>query len=160
METPKENKEECCCEGTITHDGAVHAKNNCYVYVKHQESTPQTPDSEELKGNKFTWSPEKAEELQKICDSLNKTPDSMDWEKELDDMINGPYGNAINHWTPTDWKTHIRKIVALAHSSGRREERQFILNILDGIDIADEEMGNKGGGTKAIRHALESRIID
>ena len=38
-------------------------------------------------------------------------------------------------------------------------ERQFILNILDGIDIADEEMGNNGGGTKAIRSALKSRII-
>ena len=38
-------------------------------------------------------------------------------------------------------------------------ERQFILNILDGIDIADEEMGNNGGGTKAIRLALKSRII-
>ena len=29
------------------------------------------------------------------------------------------------------------------------DERQFILNILDGIDIADEEMGNNGGGTKS-----------
>ena len=38
-------------------------------------------------------------------------------------------------------------------------ERQFIINILDGIDIADEEMGNNGGGTKAIRFALKSRII-
>ena len=38
-------------------------------------------------------------------------------------------------------------------------ERQFILNILDGIDIADEEMGNNGGETKAIRLALKSRII-
>lgn len=52
------------------------------------------------------------------------------------------------------------------HNSGRklyqigaREERQFILNILDGIDIADKEMGNKGGGTKAIRFAINSRII-
>jgi hypothetical protein len=31
------------------------------------------------------------------------------------------------------------------------------LNTLTGIDIADEEMGNKGGGTKAIRLALSSR---
>ena len=39
------------------------------------------------------------------------------------------------------------------------EERQFVLNILDGIDVADKETGNKGGGTLAIRHALNSRII-
>ncbi len=40
---------------------------------------------------------------------------------------------------------------------GANETRQFILNILDGIDIADKEMGNTGGGTKAIRLALLSR---
>ena len=45
------------------------------------------------------------------------------------------------------------QIVALV----RKEERQFILNILDGIDIADKEMGVIGG-TQAIRQALESRI--
>lgn len=37
-------------------------------------------------------------------------------------------------------------------------EKSFLLNVLDGIDIADEQMGNKGGGTKAIRFALQSRI--
>lgn len=37
------------------------------------------------------------------------------------------------------------------------EERQFVLNILDGIDIADKEMGVTGG-TQAIRKALQSRI--
>lgn len=41
--------------------------------------------------------------------------------------------------------------------SVRKEEYQFMLNILDGIDIADAEMGNKGGGTKAIRMALKAR---
>lgn len=45
-----------------------------------------------------------------------------------------------------------------AKQEGAREERQFILNILDGIDEADRQMGNKNGGTKAIRQALESRI--
>ena len=39
------------------------------------------------------------------------------------------------------------------------EYKQFILNVLDGIDIADKEMGNQKGGTKAIRLAIESRII-
>lgn len=41
----------------------------------------------------------------------------------------------------------------------REEERAFILNVLDGVDIADEELGNKRGGTRAIRHALATRII-
>ncbi len=45
------------------------------------------------------------------------------------------------------------------HLHGREEERQFILNILDGVDIADEQMGNPHGGTKAIRLALQSRVI-
>ena len=43
---------------------------------------------------------------------------------------------------------------------GQQEERQFILNILDGVDIADEQMENPTGGTKAIRHALKNRIIE
>lgn len=41
---------------------------------------------------------------------------------------------------------------------GQKEERQFILNVLDGIDIADKQMGVIGG-TKAIRFALQSRIF-
>ena len=49
----------------------------------------------------------------------------------------------------------IRKV----EDEARREEHQFFVNILNGIDQADKEMGNKFGGTKAIRHALQSRII-
>ena len=45
-----------------------------------------------------------------------------------------------------------------AREEGRKEERQFILNVLDGIDIADKEMGIVGG-TQAIRLALQNRII-
>lgn len=45
-----------------------------------------------------------------------------------------------------------------AREEGRKEERQFILNVLDGIDIADKEMGVVGG-TQAIRFALQNRII-
>lgn len=188
MNRPKENKEECCCEGTITREGAIHTKNSCCVYIENKEErhehsmlcngrnfgegnkyfyggnytgmkepencdckseAPQTP---ELKGNKFTWSPEKAEELQKICDSLNKTPDSMEERVKIWLTNHAPEWPEVVEF--------IEKEVSLAQSSGRREERQFILNILDGIDKADEEMGNRGGGTKAIRHALESRIID
>src|SRR3990167_10586370 len=41
----------------------------------------------------------------------------------------------------------------VAKKEGRVEERAFILNVLDGIDKADTQMGNTGGGTKAIRFA-------
>jgi len=50
------------------------------------------------------------------------------------------------------------KFIQEVKSQVRDEERRFVLNVLDGIDIADEQMGNKTGGTKAIRIALQSRI--
>ena len=57
----------------------------------------------------------------------------------------------------------IKSLLALreqeAYERGQQEERKFILNILDGIDRADKEMGNKYGGTNAIRFALQSRFI-
>lgn len=46
----------------------------------------------------------------------------------------------------------------LGREAGKREEHQFFLNILDGIDIADKELGVEGG-TLAIRHALKSRYL-
>lgn len=51
-----------------------------------------------------------------------------------------------------------QEVILLIEKQIKEEERQFILNVLDGIDIADEQMGNKTGGTKAIRLALQSRI--
>lgn len=45
-----------------------------------------------------------------------------------------------------------------AFRKGKEEYKQFVLNILDGIDIADKELNN-GCGTKAIRFALQSRLI-
>jgi hypothetical protein len=42
---------------------------------------------------------------------------------------------------------------------GQEEYKHFILAILEGIDIADKEMENEMGGTRAIRLALKSRII-
>ncbi len=54
------------------------------------------------------------------------------------------------------------KLISLTkkeYELGQQIERQFTLNILDGIDITDKEMGNKGGGTLAIRHALKNRHI-
>lgn len=70
------------------------------------------------------------------------------------------FGNKIN--IPTKRNLEIAK--QKSYRKGAEDERQFILNILDGIDIADKETGNVGGGTKAIRLALQialqSRIID
>ena len=43
------------------------------------------------------------------------------------------------------------------HKAGQEEYRQFILNVLEGIDYADADM--TGGETKAIRLAIASRII-
>lgn len=51
------------------------------------------------------------------------------------------------------------KIRREAIAEEREETKLFILNVLKGIDIADEEMGNKGGGTQAIRLAFKSRGI-
>ena len=150
MNRPKENKEECCCEGTITREGAIHTKNSCCVYIENKEErhehsmlcngrnfgegnkyfyggnytgmkepencdckseAPQTP---ELKGNKFTWSPEKAKELQEICDRLNKTPDSMEENYHS-------YCEGCKDLVPNKHFDCIREKLALAHSSGRRE---------------------------------------
>lgn len=56
-------------------------------------------------------------------------------------------------------KQFIQSILDKREEEVRKEERQFILNVLDGVDIADQQMGNVGGGTKAIRFALQSRTI-
>lgn len=57
-------------------------------------------------------------------------------------------------------KSFLLQSLRRASLARMQEERQFILNILDGVDIADKEIGNTGGGTRAIRQALQSRIID
>lgn len=52
----------------------------------------------------------------------------------------------------------VMKEKSLSERQGAEEERRFILNVLDGIDTADEAMGVLGG-TKAIRFALQSRAL-
>lgn len=47
----------------------------------------------------------------------------------------------------------------IMYQRGQEEYKQFILNLLDGVEEADKAMNNKGGGTLAIRHAINSRII-
>ncbi len=53
----------------------------------------------------------------------------------------------------------VREVVHQAELEVWETERKFILNVLDGIDQADKEMGNESGGTKAIRFALQSRVF-
>lgn len=95
---------------------------------------------------------------------MAKNPESS-WEIEFDEeftredgLINkySFYPDGEEKSTPDALKLFITKVL----STARKEERQFILNILDGIDEADRQMGNKGGGTKAIRFALKSRLIE
>ena len=52
----------------------------------------------------------------------------------------------------------IESLLAEQKKELMEEERQFILNVLDGIDTADKQMGVIGG-TQAIRQALQSRVI-
>ena len=54
-------------------------------------------------------------------------------------------------------KSCVESILSEQRLAVLEEERQFVLNILDGIDIADKEMGVIGC-TQAIRQALQSRI--
>lgn len=55
----------------------------------------------------------------------------------------------------------LQSLLSQSHQQGRMEAteewKQFILNILDGIDKADEQAGVTGG-TKAIRLAIQSRV--
>jgi len=53
--------------------------------------------------------------------------------------------------------SHTQEVVEKAQEA-IDQERQFMMNVLDGIDIADVQMQNEGGGTKAIRFALSSRV--
>jgi hypothetical protein len=51
------------------------------------------------------------------------------------------------------------KEMAEEYNRSHEEERTFILNVLNGIDIANQEMGVADAGTLAIRSALKSRTI-
>jgi len=80
-------------------------------------------------------------------------------------MKSGAYRNDnvenLDYWINLikDRDTKLIGEIEKIRTQALEEERQFILNILDGIDEADRQMGNKNGGTKAIRLALSARII-
>lgn len=86
--------------------------------------------------------------------------EEMDWEKEFRKL---PI--YIQQYDPhsfarakTILKSFISQQIEEAYQRGQEEERQFILNILDGIDTADEQMGLPHN-TEAIRFALRGRSL-
>ncbi len=98
-----------------------------------------------------------------------------EWGKELLDKADAEIMEVVYEWArinfdvegwaqdSTEIRDILKTLLTQAQEAERErvttEERQFILNILDGIDIADKAMGNIGGGTKAIRFALQSRLL-
>ena len=85
-----------------------------------------------------------------------KQNSEREWEKFLDDDSNWT-DNGDPCITEALIPDRVRSFIKDLQQRTREEEYQFVLNILDGIDIADEQMGINGG-TKAIRHALQSRM--
>jgi hypothetical protein len=81
--------------------------------------------------------------------------------EEFEREFLGGEAQMLGKLVPVIWtsKESMLAFIDKTVTHAREEERQFILNVLDGIDIADREMGNTGGGTKAIRLTLQSRII-
>lgn len=51
----------------------------------------------------------------------SKEASTGEWETEIHEMANGPYGNAINHWSYLDWITHFKKVVSRLRSESRKE---------------------------------------
>lgn len=81
------------------------------------------------------------------------------WEKDLSQLKTIHDLERIGHTEEKlQVKAFIQAVEKEAYQRGTQDERQFILNILDGIDIANKEMGHPPD-TKAIRFALKSRLI-
>jgi len=100
-----------------------------------------------------------------VCIALSLAEEAVvgDWEARFDrQFVKHQYSNVeptfidpVGDVGPI--KAFIRDLLAAKdreREAGATEYRQFILNVLDGIDIADGE-----GNTKAIRLAIASRII-
>jgi hypothetical protein len=92
--------------------------------------------------------------------------EKQEWEKELEasDLmrrIEAVETMAQIHGTPPYHGQTIQEFIKFLLSreleAQQIEDVQFFLNILKGIDLAHEEMGNNHGDTKAIRAALAAR---
>lgn len=91
-----------------------------------------------------------------------------EFEEKFPRRIYGPVGEPKSEFRTTENLpdkiiTFLQTQIDIAWKAGENRgaslEQQFIMNVLDGIDIADEQMNNKNGGTKAIRFALQSRTL-
>lgn len=114
--------------------------------MTHTENTKERAISDfwkMLSANQFVKS------TNSITDKAEEYPPAI-VDMEATVSINGEFDKyAIDEHISTMLDTYAEARV--------REEMQFILNVLDGIDIADRETGNLGGGTKSIRFAIASR---
>ena len=97
--------------------------------------------------------------------TIHRFAEKFDLAMIINDGTNEPYITykrvrmASVDYLLEDIENFITEEMKIVREEAKSEEHQFFLNILDGIDIADEEMGNTGGGTEAIRFALKSRYI-
>lgn len=107
------------------------------------------------------------------CHSPQPHEQLKEWEKQFDllfadedsrDFINDTVRTKVKHFIVALVQENISQALEKKERevdekwrSWHEQDRQFIENVLDGVDIADEQMGNTGGGTKAIRLALKFR---
>jgi len=115
-------------------------------------TTPQRTNEEHLdyKFKARDCDPEEYVVPVKRVEVLLATKD-REWQAKLEKAVVESYNIGAEIST--------KEAVRVAVEEARKEEHQFFLNILDGADTADAQMGNTGGGTQAIRHALKSRCL-
>lgn len=83
---------------------------------------------------------------------------NKDWREEFTKLyFKWNYSGYYSDLSKSEYEDFIESLLKEERERALVGERCFILNILDGIDIADKEAGVIGG-TQAIRLALESRI--
>lgn len=132
----------------------------CKKDMQEEMHVPTTFNAEDFKSG------EQEEEIEKVKDTIKFICGYPYGDEEIKETLRSLlartrkeahqnlFPDTIRYYIEEAVQKHEEKIkLAL------QEERQFILNILDGIDIADKEAGNTGGGTEAIRLALKNRII-
>ncbi len=143
------------------------------------ESEEECPNSQRVDGNGHSWGFDGddpyvicywCKEVRGAISNIKISPqdkqDSSDWSSKEKELFNTRFGNTFDYEPEhTDyWLDRMVSLEATARAKGKvegaEEYKQFVLNILDGIDKADKEMDNPTGGTKAIRFALLSRIIE
>jgi len=133
---------------------------NGHCFICHKETAPN--DIHKQCFNKpITYCSNTCDKKWSKHNPLNKSvTEDTEWEKEFYKRFNADYAESGRDETMEDAIDFIKNLLSKARQEGQQEERQFILNILDGIDEADRQMQNEGGGTKAIRMALNVRIIN